>query len=315
MLNIQIEIYKNTSYNIIIPYSNKLDEIYLDKYQNNIKNILFVKCLNNPVGYKFQFLVNIAKIIGFKNIVICGSDDFLSLDYIDNIYKIYKNDSNKKLIYGMNNWYINFNNCVYKTILQNNKCEIVGSGRLLTNEFLEKKNWNIYSKIKSSSIDYSSTYDLTKNNYGIIDNNDMFILSLKNHKYEIINNFNLIMNNLNCENITVNKNYLNLLDYNDKINKIYNNGSDIFCDYLINESEIINFKKISDFKLNIGLKYCLKIECPLELINNNLFIIIYFEDINFLRYNLNKTFNYIEFKNNLCALSFKVIIFNKNGQF
>lgn len=216
-LNILLSNPKNK---IILAYSSDEDDIFLKKYDNN--SLLKVRCNNKPLGSKFQYLIDIAKYINFKNIVICGSDDFMEPNYVEKIYDIYKNNPGK-LIYG-----VNFIDCIYKWDIYNYKLtdnvKISGSGRLLTNNFLEKFNWKIYNTRLNSEIDNSCTSKLLDNEIHIADN--MVILSYKDHEYNMLNNFALFQEiNKDYNNLTIIDKNINSYKYDfmEKINKLYNN--------------------------------------------------------------------------------------------
>ena len=205
-LNILLSNPKNK---IILAYSSDEDDIFLQKYNND--SLLKVRCNNNPLGYKFQYLIDVAKYINFENILICGSDDFMEPQYVEKIYNIYK-DNPGRLIYG-----VNYIDCIYKsniyTYKLSNHVKISGSGRLLSNKFLNKFDWKIYNTKLNYHIDNSCTSKLVDNEIYIADN--MTILSYKDHEYNMIHNFEIFkqMNgNLSIIDKNINKDKYNFME-------------------------------------------------------------------------------------------------------
>ena len=133
--------YKNI-HKIIIVYS--LDEDF--QRVKHLPNIQFVKHNNKPLNLKFQKGVSEAKKINADAIMILGSDDIVSQEYIDKSHDCL----NKGYHYiGINTW---LNSCFYRnnfiytetTYKYRPQGDGIGAGRIISKYLLDKCNWNLY---------------------------------------------------------------------------------------------------------------------------------------------------------------------------
>jgi len=93
---------------------------------------------NIPLGKKWQAGVNYARILKAEKIMIVGSDDILSKDFLQNINSIPRD------FIGLRSWYVFHKQKLYE-------CEYVaqgnlplGSGRIYTAYLLNQINWQIF---------------------------------------------------------------------------------------------------------------------------------------------------------------------------
>lgn len=153
----------------------------------------FVFVENRPLSRKFQHAYDCINQSNFKMLItavmMCGSDDVLSANWIPSCLKEIENgydyvgkdehfiyDTNTSITYSLRYreeipWMPNEFRPFY----------LLGSGRMISVEFLNKIGWQLYTENKESGLDLSSTVVLYKNGakHYNIKNNDCFIVSIK----------------------------------------------------------------------------------------------------------------------------------------
>ena len=184
-------------------------------------NIDCILTINLPLGKKYQLGFEFSKLYYPKNVIILGSDDILSKNYIENINKYI----NKYDIVGLRNWKINeiHENKIYeleychKIKNYNNKLfwgsknvniskifnsEIegfsanllkefpfsIGAGRSIGYNILNKIKWQLYPNAKKM-LDTLSLYNLlilNKATYKTIKSSNFYITSLKDTNIDMI---------------------------------------------------------------------------------------------------------------------------------
>jgi hypothetical protein len=147
-------------------------------------NVNYVKCNNKPLGLKWQVGVYYAKLFNPESIMILGSDDLISKDYIKIGYNHIKSGYD---MVGIRSWYLNDNNKIYK-IEYTDKVKItLGSGRMYSSRILDKINWELFELFIDKGLD-DHGYNMVKNNNGkYLDNiKDGYLTSIKGD-WEMIN--------------------------------------------------------------------------------------------------------------------------------
>jgi hypothetical protein len=127
---------------IIVVYS--LDEDF--QRIKDLPNVHFVKHANNPLSLKYQKGVSEAKQFNADAIMILGSDDIVSQEYIDKAHDCL----NKGYQFiGIKSW---LNSCFYKnnfiytqtTYRYRPLGDGIGAGRIISKYLLDKCRWNLY---------------------------------------------------------------------------------------------------------------------------------------------------------------------------
>jgi hypothetical protein len=98
---------------------------------------------NNPLGNKWQHSVDMARKSNPDYLVTCGSDDFLSTDYVENAIKIIEQGHD---FVGVNGWYMSDGKKFWKTKYRHLRDFPAGSGRVLTKKALDLINWQMYDR-------------------------------------------------------------------------------------------------------------------------------------------------------------------------
>ncbi len=208
---------KQTEKCIIIGICSNIND-YIFIYS---KNIIPILTFNKPLGIKYQFGVEFCKIFYPKNVIIMGSDDIMTDNYVKNINKYVDNYD----IIGLKNWQmydiklnktykVKYNHKIttknnnsywggtstnylknYNTDIEGfniNICKsfpyTIGAGRSLGYKLLNYMGWKIYINLQSS-IDTMSLFKLivlNKRSYITLESNDFYIISLKDFSTEMI---------------------------------------------------------------------------------------------------------------------------------
>lgn len=200
--------------------SNNEDSEFLDSL-----NVTNIKVLNKPLGLKFQLGAEFCKLFYPKNVIIMGSDDIMSLNYVTNInkhindydvvglrnwricelennneYKEYKVKYNHSIVEKLGKRYwggvaksysILFNIKEYGFSLDRIKKYpfTIGAGRSLGYEMLNKVGWLVYPYHISECLDTNSLFKLLRienASYITLTSNDYYITSLKDNNETMI---------------------------------------------------------------------------------------------------------------------------------
>lgn len=199
---------------------------------NNISAIL---TFNKPLGMKYQFGMEFSKIYYPKNVIIMGSDDIMTLNYIEQINR-YIDDYD---VVGLKYWKMTHNNINY-LVEYNHKllnkpgttlwggansnyskifntsylgfdvsiCKTfpftIGAGRSLGYKILNKVGWKIYQNLPRC-LDTNSLFNLlmiNKASYKTVDKEPFHIISYKNSSTDMITT---IQDYMNSPNLLINK--------------------------------------------------------------------------------------------------------------
>jgi hypothetical protein len=221
-VNINLLKLQTTECDIVLAISNCEDEQIAKEL-----NVDYVYCLNKPLGMKFEILLTYCKIYNSQYLIILGSDDFLYKNYIENMLKyMHRYD-----FIGLNSWhFLSNNNYYFCNYIDKNK--MLGSGRIINSDILDKINWLYYNINLNNSIDHNS-FEKIKNlvKYKSIYDENIYIIS-KKHDDELISSVDVILESKNinikkCNNIlllsfvkTPLKNFVNKIE-NNKKNLLY----------------------------------------------------------------------------------------------
>lgn len=199
------------------------DIIFIEKLkeENNYENLYYSYFpFNHPLGRKWQYGVFETQKFKPKMILINGSDDLVSKNYIKVCLKNLKNYD----LIGVKEWLLYHNNKLYfsKYIIENFKP--LGAGRVFNTKFLNKINWKIYDTNIDKGLDQYAYTQLIKNNGKLkIIFNNYDILSVKG-SWDVLTKFDKIKKHKFV------KIKFGLLKNKNILNKKFN----------INENEIIN---------------------------------------------------------------------------
>lgn len=193
---------------------NKVDWIYTE---------------NKPLGRKWQIGLDECKKYNPNAILINGSDDLLSTNWVKTCYHyIHKK---KYDIVGKSNWYLLdlIAKSPYKLMYRNANI-LLGAGRMISRNILDEINWNLFPLNQNRGLDTYCNIIFNKN-YAkrlVISSPKIFVISLKG-KYDTLNTVDEILNaNDRLQQVslkTIEKKYLNALIY--KINTKKNTYTDI----------------------------------------------------------------------------------------
>lgn len=122
-----------------------------DKKLAECLNVDYIFANNQPLGLKWQQGLEYCKKYNPQAIIINGSDDLLTANYCESIYK-YILDGYDQV--GLNNWYI-YDTANKKTFLSSyvDKNLMIGCGRIVSRKILDKIRWSYFPINKSTGLD------------------------------------------------------------------------------------------------------------------------------------------------------------------
>ena len=192
---------------IILVASNFEDASFATELTNTYSNV-FVKIFDNyPIGGKWQAGVDYAKLLNVKGVIILGSDDILSLNYIENCFNridLGRGSSGVGVdLIGNRSWYIYD---TYKNLYQLKYTNMVpiflGGGRMFSKYFLDSVDWVIFDKTRPVHLDEYGYHSVKKfsNSLAELDDTNL-IISIKG-SWDMINTSSRILSANNRVTIT-----------------------------------------------------------------------------------------------------------------
>ena len=177
---------------VVLVVSNIVDYKFAIDMSCKYKNVFLTIHRNYPIGGKWDAGVKYAKKLNVNGLMILGSDDLLSLDYLKTCFHELDmgNGSNGKGVdlIGSRSWYIyDTYNKLYE-LEYNDKVKVtLGAGRMYSKYFLDAVGWNIFPIAQPFHLD-SMGYERVvsfSNSLKII-KSEHFILCIKGN-WEVIN--------------------------------------------------------------------------------------------------------------------------------
>jgi hypothetical protein len=154
ILNEESNIEIDYKYCNIIGYSIQDEINYINQNIKNKDNLIYFYTPNMPLGLKWRHIAELNKILNTEYLLIQGSDD-----------KILLNKINKEMILkydfiGQHDWYIynSIVNQLYKFKLKykilRGAVYVIGAGRLIKKQQVERFNYNIFNPYRVKGLDY-----------------------------------------------------------------------------------------------------------------------------------------------------------------
>lgn len=144
-----------------------------------IPHLQIVPAPNNPLGRKWQTGVDQARILGANPVIICGSDDFFSANFIEKACNLSKYHD---FIF-FDNWFIHTPKERKNYFLRYNMMKYdkppLGSGRIYSHNFLEKRHWQLFDTGKDVHLDDFSWDNKKHEDKLLLNPADMNILAVK----------------------------------------------------------------------------------------------------------------------------------------
>lgn len=170
----------NIKLGIILVGSSNEDYTFIEKIEQKYSNVKGFIINNNPCGLKWQYGMYISRLFKPYAVIILGSDDLLSLNYI-NLGIKYINDGYDLI--GKQKWHVinSDDPNLYEMSYSSIKKISLGTGRIYSKKLLKKCNWTIFDIFRNNGLDEYGCYIANKLNAKINNNveNDMHILSIK----------------------------------------------------------------------------------------------------------------------------------------
>jgi hypothetical protein len=154
ILNQEEEIKIDYNYCNIIGYSIQNEINYITQNVKNKDNLIYFYTPNMPLGLKWRHIAELNKILDTQYLLIQGSDDKILLN------KLNKDMISKYDFIGQHEWYIynSIPNDLYKFRLKYNILRggvyVIGAGRLIKKQQVERFNYNIFNPYRVKGLDY-----------------------------------------------------------------------------------------------------------------------------------------------------------------
>lgn len=117
-------------------------------YSKKYPEVVLGAAPNNPLGQKWQFGVDIAKHHIPDPLIICGSDDILGIDFIENACAIIKSGVD---FIGLSRWHVHHNGILYT--YNYNASIPLGGGRCYSGKALQELNYKLFDTSKEKHLD------------------------------------------------------------------------------------------------------------------------------------------------------------------
>lgn len=149
------------------------------------QNTSYVICNNDYLGLKWQIGVYFARLFNPTGIIILGSDDILSNNYLKTINEL----SIKYDMIGVRHWYIEYQKRTYYVEYTDKVKITLGSGRYYSRQILDKIQWELFEIFLNKGLDDYGYYQVI-NHQGknIDDDKNLSITSIKG-EWDMINDF------------------------------------------------------------------------------------------------------------------------------
>jgi hypothetical protein len=134
---------------------------------------------NNPLGAKWQYGVDNARELNPNPLIICGSDDILSKDFIKKV--VLKMSQGWDMI-GLTEWYTfdEVNNKFYKMKYKGvNEFTPIGSGKCISKSLLEKMKYILFEMNANRKLDDMTFSKAKIHRAKIFLNGDLFVMAVK----------------------------------------------------------------------------------------------------------------------------------------
>jgi hypothetical protein len=181
---------------IILTCSNIPDYNFAKNLEELYDNVFVNVTLNYPLGKKFNDSTKFAQTLGGLNyLMILGSDDVLSLNYIESCLNELNNGYD---LIGSRKWLMYSNDYKLHELSYNDAVGILlGGGKIYTKKFLDMVDWNIFNQYRPIHLDEYGEYLFNDTNLKktVLDN-DEFIMSIKG-EWGCINTKEALLSNQN----------------------------------------------------------------------------------------------------------------------
>lgn len=182
----------------IVLVCSKVDEHYyfMDNFTPEQVSIITVN--NNPLGSKWQKGVEVSSLFNPSCVIIQGSDDILSREFVKNAQDYIEQGYN---FVGLQNWWVWGNQTLYRFDYMKGKNFPLGGGRFYSKRFLDSIEWQIFDRNRNNCLDDLGWYKAEKEAgfKKIYGQNSVFnILAVKGN-WPVMNKLEVTLNHPNAK--------------------------------------------------------------------------------------------------------------------
>lgn len=198
-INIDLIMQQKLPVQLLLVVSNRKDEKFAQTNKKKYKDVDYIMSPNQPLGLKFQNGIEACRKYDPDAVIVNGSDDLLTLNWVETAYHWIKEGYH---VVGKDSlWIYNVpTNEVYKsTYIQDvsphtKGYRFFGAGRMISKWLLDVLNWKVYPRKIRSGLDYYSTLGFLNvtDRFKNIPDDDVNILSIKS-KWDCITTMEVLL--------------------------------------------------------------------------------------------------------------------------
>ena len=120
----------------------------------NETGAIYIQRPNHWLSHKWQGGIDAARDLGADAVLICGSDDWLCPDYVDEFRRVWGESPFE--VYGRPDWYVLDTHDPEILHVRYLDGRVLGAGRVLTKRLLDRIGWKPYGFDRDSGLEYAS---------------------------------------------------------------------------------------------------------------------------------------------------------------
>lgn len=188
---------------VVLVGSTEEDTAFCREMSTEYENVFYLRCPNNPVGLKWKAGVSFSRLFNPEAILIVGSDDVISLDYVRRFYNLMKQGYD---MIGKRVWHIvnNLDGGLYRVNYTDKVDITLGAGRMYSRRILDRFNWDAFEFLRDRCLDDLGFHMVEKmgGKVYVDDDDEIQVLSVKG-SWATMNSFEKIVEASQKEGATI----------------------------------------------------------------------------------------------------------------
>jgi len=184
LVQINLELLHKQKCKVIVITSSDSDYHFVRDL--DFDNVRICTAPNQPLGKKWQIGVDFCRAAQADPLIILGSDDFLSSDFISKACEL------KEDFTFFTEWYIHDSIKKKDYKLKYRKVFPLGSGRVFSKSFLDRHDWKIFDDTRSRLLDDYAWQNIKGHDKTLVNPQGMKLLAVKG-RWETMNDLDRIL--------------------------------------------------------------------------------------------------------------------------
>lgn len=184
LVQINLELLNKQKCKIVVIASTDIDYLFIRDL--DFDNVRICTAPNTPLGLKWQLGVDFCRAAAADPLIILGSDDFLSSDFIEKACAI------KEDFTFFTQWFIHDAVTKKDYRLKYKNLFPLGSGRVFTKKFLDRIDWKVFDETRGRLLDDYAFNNLKYQDQLRINPEGMKLLAVKG-RWEVMNELDKIL--------------------------------------------------------------------------------------------------------------------------